>query len=79
LPYEIVVVTNAYGPRIDNLSERPGVIYYSVSSDHQEFWATMTALQHEVAPTASLKKVVDSPDVKGFIVGAAGKDYPATN
>ena len=78
LPYEIVVVTNANGPRIDNLSERPAVIYYSVSGDHQEFWATMTALQHEVAPTASLKKVVDRPDAKGFVVGAAGKDYPVT-
>ena len=75
MPYEIVVVTDANGPRMNNLSKRPGVIYYCVSGDHQEFWATITALQHDVAPTASLRRVLDSPDAEGFVVGAAGKGY----
>ncbi len=76
LPYEIVVVTDANGPRMNNLSERPGIIYYCVSSDHQQFWVTMTALQHDVAPTAGLRRVLDNPDAKVLVIEAAGKDYP---
>jgi hypothetical protein len=40
LPYEII----ATGPRFTDVSQRPGVIYYCVASDLQEFWVTMTSL-----------------------------------
>jgi hypothetical protein len=62
---------------VSKQSERPGVIYYCVSGDQQEFWVTMTTRQAVVAPAASLKRVADRPDEKGWVVGAAaGKDYP---
>jgi hypothetical protein len=76
LPYELVVVTSATGPRIDDVSDRPGVVYYCVSSDQQEFWVTMTALSEDVARTATLKRVADLPYEKVWLVKAAGKDYP---
>ena len=74
LPYEIVVVSNASGPRVNNASDRPGVIYYCVSGDQQEFWVTMTALRYDSSPTANLKMTLEIPE-KVWVVGAAGKDY----
>jgi hypothetical protein len=76
LPYEIVITTNANGPRVKKLSQRPGVLYYSVSSDLQEVWMTMTALQNDVASRADLKRVADRPDKEVWVVGAAGRNYP---
>jgi hypothetical protein len=76
LPYDIVIVPNANGPRLDNVSDRPGVIYYCVSADEQEFWVTMTSLRNDISPTASLKMTLDIPE-KVFVLGAVGKDYPA--
>lgn len=75
LRYQLVVVSDASGPRLDNVSERPGVIYYCVSGDQQEFWVTMTGLRDDVAPAASLKRVADIAREKVSIVGAARKDY----
>jgi len=76
LPYEIVVATNADGPRMVNLSQRPGVVYYCVSKDLQEFWVTMTGLQSDMAPTAQIARVAGLPVEKVRLVHAAGRDYP---
>jgi hypothetical protein len=76
LPYEIVVTTDANGPKLANVSHGPGVIYYCVSSDLQEFWVTMTGLQSETAPTASIARVAGVPDEDIRLVHAAGRDYP---
>jgi hypothetical protein len=73
LPYEIVVATDVTGPRIDNASDRPGVIYYCVSRDQQQFWVTMTGLNQDLSHKASLEIGWDD---KVRIVTAAGKDYP---
>jgi hypothetical protein len=75
LPYEIVVVTNASGPRVNDPSPRPGVVYYCVSTDQQAFWMTMTVLQSDFAPTAKLMTTADRSDAV-WVVQAAGKDYP---
>lgn len=75
LPYEIVVVRDASGPRLENMSSRPGVIYYCVSSDQQSFWATMTALNQDVSRSASLNNVAGIPG-RPWIIEANGKDYP---
>jgi hypothetical protein len=78
LPYEIVVADNATGPRVTDVSQRPGVVYYCVSSDLQEFWVTMTSLRSDVASTADLRHIADLADEPLEIVHAAGRDYPAT-
>jgi hypothetical protein len=57
LPYEIVVVANAHGPRVADVSERPGVIYYCISSDLQEFWITMTGMESDLGSMASLRQL----------------------
>jgi hypothetical protein len=75
LPYEVVVVTNADAPRLTDISHRPGVIYYCVSKDLQEFWVTMTSLQSDVATTAYIKPVAGLPE-EFWMVHAAGRDYP---
>jgi hypothetical protein len=75
LPYEVVVVTNADAPRLTDVSKRPGVIYYCVSKDLQEFWVTMTELQSDVASTAYIHRVAGLPE-KFWLVHAAGRDYP---
>jgi hypothetical protein len=75
LPYDIVVIANATGPQVTNVSDRPGVIYYCVSNDQQEFWATMTALREDISPRASLKMTLDIPE-KVWVVEGTGKDYP---
>lgn len=67
LPYEVVVITNASGPRMTKVSDRPGVIYYCVSSNQQEFWVTMTGLATDVARSASLTRAAE--------VKEAGKEY----
>jgi len=74
LPYEIVVVTNANGPRVNDPSPRPGVVYYCVSTDQQAFWMTVTVLQSDVARTARLMVMADGTDTV-WVVQAAGKDY----
>jgi hypothetical protein len=76
LPYEIVVVTNANGPRLTEVSQRPGVIYYCVSSDLQEFWVSMTSLQADVASTAQIRHIADLPFEPLELIHAAGHDYP---
>lgn len=76
LPYEIIVIQNASGPRMDNLAEKPGVIYYCVASDQQRFWVTMTGLHDDIARSASLKRVADRPNLEPWLITAAGKDYP---
>jgi hypothetical protein len=76
LPYEFVILKNAIGPRVADASQRPGVIYYSISSDLQEFWVTMTGLQSDVARAAVIKRVADRPEEKYWIVHGAGRDYP---
>jgi hypothetical protein len=76
LPYEIVVVQNATGPRMDNLADNPGVIYYCVSADRQQFWATMTGLHADLSRVATLSRVADVPEGKVRLVTAKGMDYP---
>ncbi len=60
--YQIVVVNDASGPRLDNVSDRPGVIYYAVSSDQQQYWVTMTGLLKDTSSTATLKRLIDRPN-----------------
>lgn len=74
LPYEILVSSGATGPKLNGLSERPGVIYYCVSADNQQFWVTMTGLREDVSPKAALKIVADRPD-KPWVITASGKNY----
>lgn len=73
LPYQLLVFPKATGPRVDNLSERPGVIYYCVSSDLQEFWVTMTSLDTDVAPSAT---ILGGYLEKVWVVQAKGSEYP---
>jgi len=75
LPYQIVILNDASKPKLTDLSTEPGVIYYSVTSDLQQYWVTMTGLRQEVAPAASLKTVADLPQDRPWIVTGAGKDY----
>jgi hypothetical protein len=76
LRYQIVVINGASGPRLDNLSQQPGVIYYCVTADEQQFWVTMTGLHEDISRSAVLKRVADRPYDKPWLVTAAGKDYP---
>ncbi len=76
LPYEIVVTTDARGARLEGLSSRPGVIYYCVSPDLQEFWVTMTSLPSDVSPTAVVRHIADLPFEPVELIHSAGRDYP---
>jgi hypothetical protein len=76
LPYEIAVVNDANGPRISEVSKRPGVVYYCVSTDLQEFWVTTTGLESDFAMAAVLHRVASIPAEEAFVVHAAGRDYP---
>lgn len=76
LPYEIVVTPDASGPRVTAVSERPGVIYYSVSSDLQEFWATMTSLQSDVSSAAVIRHIAGIPEEPLELVHSNGREYP---
>jgi hypothetical protein len=76
VPYEIIVVNNATGPRLTDVSQRPGVIYYCVASDLQEFWVTMTSLPSDVAPAASIRHIASLAYEPVELVHAAGRDYP---
>jgi len=77
LPYQIVVINNDSGPQMQGLSERPGVIYYCVSGDQQQFWVTMTGLHTDVARSATLKLVADGASEKPMLVTGKGEDNPA--
>jgi tetratricopeptide (TPR) repeat protein len=76
LPYQVLVFSNATGPRVENLSDRPGIIYYCVSGDLQKFWATMTGLNTDFAQFATIKRVADLSDEKPLMAQAVGSDYP---
>jgi hypothetical protein len=76
LPYQILVINGASGPRLENVSQQPGVIYYCVTDDQQQFWVTMTGLHEDVSRVATLRKIADAVDDKPYVVTAAGKDYP---
>jgi len=53
LQYKVVIIRDATGPKLDGLSDQPGVIYYCVSGDNQRFWVTMTSLHQDVSGFAS--------------------------
>jgi hypothetical protein len=76
LPYEIVVATDAIAPRITNVSQRPGVIYYCVSGDLQQFWVTMTGLESDVAPIAHVGRIAGLSDLEIMVAHGSGRDYP---
>jgi hypothetical protein len=76
LRYQIVVINSASGPRLENVSQQPGVIYYCVTDDQQQFWVTMTGLNEDVSRVATLKTVADRPYDKPWLITVAGKDYP---
>jgi hypothetical protein len=75
LQYEFVVMTDANGPKVASVSQRPGTIYYCVSKNLQEFWVTMTRLQSDVAPTAYLQPVANLPE-EFWLIHEACRDYP---
>lgn len=77
LPYQIVVVNDASGARLDNVSDRPGVIYYAVSSDQQQYWVTMTGLLKDTSSTATLKRLIDRPNERLLVVSPSSYDYPS--
>jgi len=79
LPYEFVVVNDSTGPKLDSVSSCPGVIYYAVSSDQQQYWVTMTGLHDDVSRTASLKRWVDRPDQKPMVLSSSGSNSPIQN
>ena len=76
LPYQIVITNDATGPRLESLSHRPGVIYYCVTADEQQFWVTMTGLHEDVSRTATLKRVGDRSYHEPWLITASGNDYP---
>ena len=56
VPFDLVVVNDAKGPKTEDLSDRPGVVYYSVASDRQEIWVTATGLNTNVASRATIHR-----------------------
>ena len=54
--YQIVVENNASGPHVTHVTQRPGVVYYSVTPDLREYWLTMTVLPSRSPGFASLLK-----------------------
>lgn len=75
LKYETVFIDGAVGPRLNGLTDRPGVIYYCVSADKQQFWVTMTGLYRDVAAKAALKTVSDRPSYEPWLIEASGKHH----
>jgi hypothetical protein len=75
VPYQIVVTQGAVGPQTSNLSDRPGVVYYCVSDDQQEFWLTLTSIRSDLAHKAKFMTLAPG-DGEALVVKGAGKDYP---
>jgi hypothetical protein len=75
LPHQVVVVNNTEAARSTDVSQRPGVIYYCVSKDLQEFWVTMTRLQSDLASTAYIEQGAGLPE-EFWVIHEAGRDYP---
>jgi hypothetical protein len=75
LQYEIVAITGATGPKVDDVSSRPGEVYYCVSGDSQEFWVTMTSMRSAVASRAVLARFLGLADQKVLVVHATGHGY----
>jgi hypothetical protein len=49
------------------MSQRPGVVYYCVTEDQQEFWVTMTALQDDYG-LSSIKRVGGQPTAEVMVI-----------
>jgi hypothetical protein len=75
LQYEVVVIRDATGPKLDALTERPGVIYYGLSADKRQFWVTMTGLHQDVSSKATLKTVADRSTDEPWLITASGNEY----
>lgn len=73
VPYELVVVHSATGPKISSISTRPGVVYYCISSDLQSFWVTMTGLNRDIASSAEISRVANH--LQPRIIHAQGSDF----
>ncbi len=76
LQYEVVVVSNAEGPRVTGISTRPGVLYYCVSGNLQEFWVTMTRLQFDTGSTAPVEFPGLPPEF--WVVHETGRNQPGS-
>jgi hypothetical protein len=73
LPYEIVFSSGAAGPRVDHPSDRPGVLYYNVSSDRRKIWITMTGLDTCVSTAAVIQG--DPIDIADIVESSEGKRH----
>jgi hypothetical protein len=73
LPYDVVIVRDAKGPRLTDISQRPAVLYYCVSNDLQEFWVTMTRLESAMASTAQLELAKGLPQ-EFWVYHGVGRD-----
>lgn len=69
VPYQVVLVPNAAGPRLIPAT-RPAVVYYSVSPDLHECWLTMTVLAESTPGSLNLFKVGGHP----YIIHKALRD-----
>jgi hypothetical protein len=78
LAYEVVITSNATGPRVSDVSERPAVIYYCVSGDLQEFWLTMTNLPSDIGSKAEVVHSANPPSEPLEMIYATGRDYAAS-
>ncbi len=73
VPYEAEVTADATGPRAVNPSPRPGVTYYCVSPNRQEYWLTMTELDADLGSNARFFRAIQQNGE--WFLHATGSDF----
>jgi hypothetical protein len=57
IPYDVRVRADATGPSLETAPSNPGTIIYAVTSDHKEYWLTITSLRNPAGGPVTLEHV----------------------
>jgi hypothetical protein len=57
VPYDVRILTNAFGPSFETVPPKPGTIVYAISSDFKQYWLTITTLQNAVGGPVMLEHI----------------------
>lgn len=57
IPYDVRIRTDATGPSLETVPSDPGTVIYAVTSDHKEYWLTITSLRNPVGGPVTLEHI----------------------
>jgi hypothetical protein len=76
IPYDVRIVSNAFGPALEPVPPDPGTLVYAVSSDHKEYWLIITTLRNPVGGPVVVNHIAGEYDPGEVLVMHRKRNNP---